>query len=72
MPRDYLPKGMTKEDMDNLSDDSKKILGRAKAGVPPLDYEVEKLADDIVTKGRRAMFDSPTLQRQLHKLKNRK
>lgn len=71
MSEKYLPKGMTHEDMEEMSSNSKKILGRIAGGVKASEEEVKALADDMRSRRRRNMFDSESLQRELYKIKNR-
>lgn len=62
--------GVTDEERNNLSDESKKILDRAALGTPPSDAETVKMANELKAMRGRDMFDSPELQRQLQKIKN--
>lgn len=71
-PSDFSGAGVSDEERNNLSDESKKILDRAAMGTPPSGPETQKMADEIRNMRGRPMFDSPSLEKELYRIKNGK
>lgn len=69
---DYKIGVLSDEEMENMPEEGKKIMGRMAVSAKPSESDVQALAGHIKAMRGRSMFDSDSLQRELIKIQNKK